>query len=986
MNDLINFTEFSFQYGQLKIDEIIELAKKENKTHAAITDFMSLAGALEFSRKCNIEGITPILGTCINVSVDNKKIGKLICYAKNFKGYQNLCKIISSNEMPFDLKTIDESHIDINKILENKEHLLFLDGFKDSLLLNLSAEEYKDFFQKNFSSIKNDFVFNVDNGSDFKIITLFEEYNFSSLALPRITTFSQNRYVLSSDEFLFKHRFHTLLNTVDSTHLSKEIESVHKYEFTSEPFDKKINKNANIVKSEREIRYYKELQQRLMSKNYLFAENDFVSLFDNIVFSKDLEIEEMHSSNFLDLIKNIWAKNLRDKLDNSVVQEYKDRLVKEYNIIKKMNFENYFIFVYEYNKKLQEAGVFTSLRGSGAASLILYMMEISAIDPVKNKLLFERFLNEDRNEEPDLDLEVSDPDLALSILKENYENSVNLMKFSSFQKYTVTIKYVIDAFLNTYKFKDKETEEKFTESVKNIINVLSESEKRYKYKKSGMLLSELLRSDISLYNLFKNDIFANQIFKKAIKTENLIFNKSISSGSVFVSKTPISNFLPIINSNSGIGKFAEITKDNKFKYIKYDILSSVALKEIKLIEELLKENKYKEINEYNDKKIFDEINKGNTTGLFQISGYIGTNLVSDIQPETFKDLMMINSLIRNGYNVKNKPIELINFIEGKNNPQGVNYKHEKIKNILEESYGVIVYEEQILQIATDFAGLSMSEADTMRSSIKKKKIENIQALKEKFIKGAKKYSLVSEEDALAVYQSLENKVGNFLFNKSHACAYSHILYIQTYYKINYPAEFLHIKQLTKKQDEYGKLAEELFKNYEISSPKINDIKDINTTINLENGEKLIHLSSSKVFSQDEIKFMKENKINSLSSFIEEMYFFKNNEHIYNIDKNSSKVNFIKNKTIELIKLGYFDSIYENNEFDFLKTRNILIENIPLIINSLEYSFNSNSIELNTDIEFNLSIKECETNEKKAFGFEISQMLLNKKKQLKKYRP
>lgn len=964
--ELINFTEHSMLFGQLKIENIVESNVVRHQKIAGITDHMTLSGVYDFVNACKKNGIKPIVGTSITVSLNGVVVGDLILYAKNYNGYSNICKILSV-ENKFELKKIREKSIDLKTILEHKDDILFLDGFHNSIYQN-NQNNYSNIFNQELSPLKTNLIHCINRNTGYEIFKTLKDLSSNDDSFtPRIIVSNENRTENKNDDFLFRHRFFSNTNDLGKKNEIKGMSGVYEYSFEKSEYEKSINKEIHLTKKRDELIVLNKIASRLKENNMLMTKDSFSQLFEEIEFSEKLEIEQLSDTDLDTLIRDIWNEKFKKQIPENVKSIYIERINYELNIIKKMKFENYFTFLYDFNKKIREEGVFTSVRGSGASSLLLYMMNISTVDPIKQNLLFDRFLNEDRNEEPDLDLEVSDSALSFKVLKENYPNSVNLLSFNSFRKFNTTIEYVISAFLNTYNFKNEETKNEFIFNAQNIIDLCHETNKSFKLK--NMKISDLISNDIKWRNLYESNQICKHIINYAIKTETLKNNKTINAGSVFVSRTPINEHLVVTESTNGLGRYAELTKYNKFKYIKYDVLSSVALLEIKKIQDILNQDYYLQPNDYNEKEIYEYLSNGNLASLFQVSGYIGRNLIEEIKPTNFNDLMMINSLIRNGYNKHNKPKELISFIQAKNNPNNIFYKHKKLEEILSESYGVIVYEEQIVKMATNIGNLSKKEADKIRSCIKKKDLETIKSFREKFVQGAVQKNKIPKDVAESIFQDIEDKVGHFLFNKAHACAYSHILYVQTYFKKNYPAEFLHVKKMFEKDDKISTLTDEFINNGIIfSRPSINSISK-NEFTTKEKGYMIINPSSSNVFTSDEISFISRNQYSSLSEFIIKASPIFINKEIYSLDTNENDKKRLNEIMINIIELGYFDNIYKNEEYDMLETRAILAKNVNDIIQKISYFNNDSEFEFDTNIDFqNLNLQKTIANEKSKYGY------------------
>ena len=464
-------------------------------------------------------------------------------------------------------------------------------------------------------------------------------------------------------------------------------------------------------------------------------------------------------------LTSLCLKGLKKRLFNEVTDEYKERLNYELKVINDMGFIDYFLIVYDYvlYAKKHDIGVGPG-RGSAAGSLVSYCLGITDIDPLKYNLLFERFLNPSRVTMPDIDIDFEDEkrSLVIDYVKNKYGlDKVGLIiTFSTLGSKQVLRDVARVLEINSSNFtklmklidSDKDLKENYTSEVKELVT--SDKELQKLYKISTML-----------YGLKRQT--------------------SIHAAGVVISSYDLKDIVPVLKSNNEliIGLTMDQLEENGL--LKMDFL---ALKNLTTIKEIVKNiNKKDNLDLKNipldDAKTYKLLASGNTRGIFQFETPGMQNLLPKLNPTNFSDLVAAVALFRPG------PMDNIDaYIKNKKNPSSIKYPHESLKNILKETYGIIVYQEQIMQILQVMAGYSFAQADEIRRAMSKKKEEIIIKEKDNFIKSSVKngYTEKVSED---VY-NLILKFANYGFNKAHSVSYSLIGYKMAYLKANYPDKFI----------------------------------------------------------------------------------------------------------------------------------------------------------------------------------------------------
>ncbi|MDD4706516.1 MAG: DNA polymerase III subunit alpha, partial [Bacilli bacterium] len=482
----------------------------------------------------------------------------------------------------------------------------------------------------------------------------------------------------------------------------------------------------------------------------------------NIKMEKQLNLIPHYDNNIKDSYKylqDLAIKGLNKRLAGNIPDEYKKRLLYELKIIKEMNYVDYFLIVYDYIKYAVKNDILVGPgRGSAVGSLVIYSLGITSVDPLEYGLLFERFLNPERITLPDIDIDfdASRRNEVVNYVKERYGN-YNVMGIMTYG--TLAAK---QALISISKAHDKD--------INNLLKLIHP-------KKS---LKENLNNNVK--KILDSDLEIKQIYYESLKLEGIKKHISTHAAGVVISNTYLDNVIPIILSGDTYLTGYTMNYLEDLGLLKMDFL---AIKDLTIISDILNliKNKIniKEIN-LNDQKVLDRFTNANTAGIFQFESEGIKNFLRKLKPSSFNDLVIANSLYRPGP-VDNIPL----FITRKNNKAKINYLHPSLENILKETYGIIVYQEQIMQILSVVAEYSYGEADVIRRAISKVKKEIIIKEKDKFIKRAIKNNY-QEEIALEIY-NLILKFANYGFNKSHSVAYAMLGYQMMYLKVYYPQEF-----------------------------------------------------------------------------------------------------------------------------------------------------------------------------------------------------
>lgn len=684
------------------------------------------------------------------------------------------------------------------------------------------------------------------------------------------------------------------------------------YELENIKYDNKIYINEILYLNKNDKIYYLYLQGikkgitineiNIKEENYLNLEinkdlENYKYIYDNVnlVLEKrnDLlpiyEIEEGYTD--YTYLKEMCRRGLKKRFGERVNSIYIERIKYELEIIKQMGFCNYFLVVMDYVRFAKEKGILVGPgRGSAAGSLVAYVLEITDVDPIKYNLLFERFLNPNRITMPDIDIdfEYNRREEVINYCIEKY----GIKKVASIVTFgTLASRQVIRDVGRVMDLDPKELDS-FVKLIDSKIS-LKENFKNSKIE-----------------NIINNNKDIYELTKISLKLEGLKRHTSVHAAGIVISSKDLDEVLPIVKHDNMYLTCFTMNYLEDIGLLKMDFL---ALKNLTLItsviEDLNKDNIKINFNDIplDDQKTFDLFKKANTVGIFQFESEGMKNFLQKLKPNNIEELSSALALYRPG------PMSNIDsFIKRKQGKEKIDYIDERLKDILTPTYGIIIYQEQIMKISNVMAGYTLSEADLLRRAMSKKKEDILLKEKDKFISGCIKngYSI---EVSNKVFD-LILKFASYGFNRSHSVAYSIISYKMAYLKANYNKYFM--KSLL--DNVIGTI---ITKEY-IYEAKINDIKILNPDIN--NSEKQYKIENSGLrFPLSCIKNVGENAINKILEEREKRKF----EDIFDFVNRTYSKQVNKGTIINLIDAGCFDLFNINHK--------TLIENIDLIINYVD---------------------------------------------------
>lgn len=763
---LHNHTQYSLLDGACRVDRMVKLALEMNMPAVAITDHGNLFGVIDFYNSAKKAGIKPIIGIeayIINGDISsehskNDTRHHLILLAQNAKGYQNLMKLSSQSYIDgFYYKP----RIDKRLLKQYSEGLICLSacvkGEIASLLINgrkaearAAAEWYKALFGDRYYLEIQDHNLESEAKAMPLLIELARE-----LEIPLVLT-NDCHYLHRED-----HEAHDILLCIQTGKL------------LDDPQRMRYNTTELYFKSPEEMaQLFPEQPEAFANTLAIAGRIDLQLAYEDFLLPKmDIPPEFSDMGEYL---KHMCYSAAETKYPG-VPEEVKQRIDYELSVLKRMGFEGYFLVVKDIidNARLQGVPVGPG-RGSAAGSIIAYLLNITKIDPLRYGLLFERFLNPDRISMPDIDIDFCAQGrgkvIDYIVQRFNRESVTQIITFG-----TLGPKSVIKDVARVLSLSANEANN-LTKTMPGLVKTLDDALKQYPEFATAMNQNETYRS----------------ILKHSQVLEGLIRQTGIHAAGVVIAPGDLTEYVPLACSIQKDGeKVILVQYEGKWldelKLIKMDILGLKTLTLIQKSIELIQQSHGITIDidalPLDDKKVFAMLSRGETDGVFQFESDGMRKYLTDLKPNMFEDLIAMVALYRPG------PMQFIDsYINRKYGREKVIYDHPLVENTLKETYGVTVYQEQVMQISRELGGLTRGEADTLRKAISKKNRDLMEKFKDKILEGGAKNGVapVVVEKIWADWQ----KFAEYAFNKSHATCYALVAYHTAWLKAHYPVEFM----------------------------------------------------------------------------------------------------------------------------------------------------------------------------------------------------
>jgi len=896
-NHLKIHTQYSICEGAIKIDDLQDFSKSNKIQSLGLCDTSNLCGALEFAEKISKVGTQPIIGTQINFKYGDT-IGLLPLFSLNEEGYKRIIKLSSLSYLEND--ELSDPHLDFEELLEDNEGVALFSGTIFGLFGKLfdkgKFSEIDDMYKKIKSKYNDRFYLEIQRHNDQNELG-FEKFNLKKSLEIEIPIIATNEvFYLDKD----MHEAHDALICIGNKSYVNEKNRI------------KLS-NQHYFKTNSEMtELFADLPEAL-ENNYNFPLRcNFRPLFSNPVLPN---ISSEKGGNADDVLKKDSLHGLRIKFDkifgiksnelksNKKFFNYKDRLDHELSIIIEMKYSSYFLIVSDYIKWAKSNDIPVGPgRGSGAGSLVAWCLSITDVDPIKFNLIFERFLNPDRISMPDFDIDFCEEkrDLVFEYLTKKYKDSVaHIITFGKL-KARMVIRDVGRVLGLPYGFVD---------SISKMIP--------FDPSRPQSLL-QCIAGEPRLQKLVNEDSRVKKLTDLSLKLEGLNRNVATHAAGVVIADKKLTEVVPLYKDASAnlllpSTQFDMYSAENA-GLVKFDFLGLKTLTVInntqKLIKKFDKDFNIENIS-YEDQKVFDLLSSGNTVGLFQVESAGMREALVQMKPNHIEDIIALVALYRPGP-MSNIPT----YNDCKHGRQTPDYLHPLLEDILKPTYGVIIYQEQVMQIAQKLSGFTAGQADLLRRAMGKKKRAELEKQKQGFIAGALKNG-IAKDVAAGIFLKIE-PFAEYGFNKSHAAAYAIISYQTAFLKTYYPKEFIAASMTMdiSNQNKLSEFYEELKRlNIKVTRPDINEcFADFRTTDNsfyyALGGIKAVGYEAISNVVKERVK---NGKFSSIDDFLKRV--------------NPKDMN--KLQLEGLVKAGAFDNLNINRQalFDsipnfILKTKNI----------------------------------------------------------------
>ena len=941
-------SQYSICEGALKIDELSEFCKKNKIKALGLSDSFNLCGALEFSENISKSGTQPILGTQVNFKF-NEIIGKIPLIAKTENGYKSIIQLSSKSFLEND--DFNEPHCKIEDLLNVSGDIIVLSGSLNNLTGKLFDKdkvlEIKELYNLLKNKFKDDFYIEIQRHNDFNEKN-FENLNLKlshDLKIPIIAT--NEVFYINKD----MHEAHDALMCIgNKTHVNDQ--------------NRKKLSDQHYLKNDIELKeLFFDLPEALENNYNLVYKINFrpkasKPVLPNIGSDQGSKPEKILAEESIKGLKRKFKEIFEiDDIDlekNEKYKKYLKRLDHEIGIITKMQYSSYFLIVSDYIKWAKSKNIPVGPgRGSGAGSLVAWCLHITDVDPIKFNLIFERFLNPDRISMPDFDIDFCEEkrDLVFEYLNTKYKDSVaHIITFGKL-KARMVIRDVGRVLGFSYGFVDA------------ITKMIPFDPSR------PQNLTECINNEPRLQKLIKEDSRVKKLIELSLKLEGLNRNFATHAAGVVIADKKLTDTVPLYKDTSSnlllpSTQFDMYSAENA-GLIKFDFLGLKTLTVInntsKMVKEIDQDFDIKKIN-YNDEKVFNLLSKGHTVGLFQLESSGMKEALMQMKPNHLEDIIALVALYRPGP-MANIPT----YNDCKHGKKEPDYLHPLLKEILKPTYGVIIYQEQVMQIAQKLSGFTAGEADILRRAMGKKKRQELEKQKMRFIEGAVKKG-INRETAASIFLKIE-PFAEYGFNKSHAAAYAIIAYQTAYLKTYYQKEFFSASMTMdiSNQNKLGEFHEELKRlNIKVQRPNINKC-------------------FADFQSKDNILFyalgaIKNVGYEAVSNIINERLNGGKFTSINNFIKRINPKDINKLQLEGLVKAGAFDEINPNRKFLFnsipsliLKSKNIYENKVNNQINLFHIDDEEDDIDSKFD---DWKFDERLSKEFESIGFFISDHPLN----------
>ena len=782
-------SEYSLLDGACRLKELVKAVKEKGQNAVAVTDHGNMFAAVDFFIEAKNVGVKPIIGC--EVYVANRTLYDktheldshpyhMILLCENMTGYRNLIKMVS---VAWTEGFYRKPRIDDNLLEKYHDGLICLSAclageipraiIADDLKAAYEkARYYKKLFGKdNFYLELQDHSIEEQKKVNNALLQMSQD-----LDIPLAAT-NDCHYINKEDA-----ETHNILMCIQTNHTVKDND---KMEFPTDEF---------YIKTESQMRELFPNAQQAVDNTQLIADRCNVEFeFGN---TKLPHFEVPNGEDHFEYFKRQCYQGLYKHYGSSPDKSLTDRLDYELDVVRKMGYVDYYLIVNDFIQyaKSQDIPVGPG-RGSGAGSLAAYCIGITGIDPIKYNLIFERFLNPER---------VSMPDFDVDFCKDRRQEVIDY----------VIRKYGADHVAQIIAFGTMAARGAIRDvgRVLDIPYAAADSIAKLVPFEIGMTLDKALNVSKELKNIYDTDPQAKQLIDTAKKLEGMPRHATTHAAGVVITRDPVDSYVPLAKNDESVVTQYTMTRLEQLGLLKMDFLGLRNLTVLHDAKKMIQKNQ-PDFNDdsidYNDRNVFRMISQGHTQGVFQFESAGMTNVIMQLKPENIEDLIAVISLYRPG------PMDSIpTYIENRHNPRKIRYRHPLLTDILNVTYGCIVYQEQVMQIFRTLAGYSLGRADIVRRAMSKKKKDVMEKEREIFIHGCLNENGevevdgcirrgVDEKTAAKIFGEMES-FASYAFNKSHAAAYAAVSYMTAWYKYHYPKEYM-AALLSSLQDDSSRL-------------------------------------------------------------------------------------------------------------------------------------------------------------------------------------
>lgn len=947
MSDFVHLnvhSHYSVLESSADVKDLIQKAIDDKQSALAITDSGVMYAALE--QYTNAKGIKPIIGFRANITAGSrfdksagstgKRFYHLNLLAKNLTGYKNLIKLSS---IGFLEGFYYRPRIDIEVLKEHSDGLIALSGGIGAVGSGGEIESHlrtQDYISAKEATQKYKDIF----GEDFYI-------ELQRLNLPETKELIEEQLKIAKE-------FNIPIVATNNVHyVEKPHAYAHNVLLMIQNFNSTIEIDVSNLRFQSDEFYFKSKAEMIeLFKDLPEAIENTVKIAEQCNVELDLKSNHMpqfpipetsKATNLAEYLEELVFEGLHNRfeiLDETITNRAKYEL----DIINNMGFPGYFLIVWDFIKEARKRGVSVGPgRGSAAGSLVAYALEITNVNPLEYDLLFERFLNPERVSMPDIDIDFSDDkrDIVINYVKEFYgEEAVSqIITFGKLSSRAVLtdVGRVLNVDLAKIKEITKKIPVKFGK-VASVSETLQLPELSYlkdiydNYKKQGLNDFDKAKQLLATNKVNIEDYKIGQLLDYALILENKVRNTGIHAAGVVIAPGDLTQYVPIMKANKDKSTGISIATQYSMKYLEMGGLLKMdflGLKTLSIMEQtisLIKQNHNIDLDidaiSLEDKLTYDLFGNGDTLSVFQFESSGMQDSLKKLKPDSLEEISAMNALYRPG------PMENIpSFIDRKYGKEEISYLHESMKASLEKTYGIIVYQEQVMRLVQDIAGFTLGEADLLRRAMGKKDTKAMGSLKPRFMEGAKEVNNIDEKLAGQIFELIE-KFANYGFNKSHAVAYSYVAFQTAYLKAHYPAEFIAANMTAEINDQNKIVAlRENAKKYNLKllPPDINNSE---TNFNAKGNTIYFGLSA--------IKNVGIPAANNIIQAREEAKFTDLFDFAARVD-----THLINKRTLEaLICSGAFDSLNVGH-------RNSLMQSVELILEYAKKKQEENEMQLDS---------------------------------------